>query len=103
MPRPPAPKLAEYAKKRDFKKTPEPSGEAKKAKPTKLPRFVVQQHHATRLHWDFRLERDGVLVSWAVPRGTPPDPKQNHLAVHVEDHPPASTDSHGEIPEGSYG
>ena len=103
MAKPEPPPLAEYAKKRDFKKTPEPSGEAKKAKPTKLPRFVVQQHHATRLHWDFRLERDGVLVSWAVPRGIPPDPKQNHLAVHVEDHPLSYIDFHGEIPEGSYG
>ena len=80
-------KLAEYEAKRDFKKTPEPGAKVPR-KETKAPRFVVQEHHARRLHWDFRLEREGVLVSWAVPKGVPMDPKKNHLVVHVEDHPP---------------
>jgi bifunctional non-homologous end joining protein LigD len=94
-------KLRPYRAKRDFKATAEPAGAEKPeeaaeepaAKPAKegtkvrKPMFVVQEHHARRLHWDFRLERDGVLVSWAVPRGIPEDPRRNNLAVHVEDHP----------------
>jgi bifunctional non-homologous end joining protein LigD len=97
-------KLGEYARKRDFTRTAEPAGKGpKRPARAKLPRFVVQEHHATRLHWDFRLEHDGVLVSWAVPKGIPPDPKKNHLAVHVEDHPLAYIDFAGEIPKGSYG
>lgn len=96
-------KLTEYKAKRDLRKTPEPAG-AKRRKPSpKQPRFVVQEHHARRLHWDFRLEKDGVLVSWAVPRGIPEDPKRNHLAVHVEDHPLDYIDFAGRIPAGSYG
>jgi bifunctional non-homologous end joining protein LigD len=97
-----AKKLAEYAAKRDFKQTPEPGAKGPR-KETKAPRFVVQEHHARRLHWDFRLERDGVLVSWAVPKGVPADPKKNHLAVHVEDHPLDYIDFAGDIPAGNYG
>jgi bifunctional non-homologous end joining protein LigD len=93
-------KLGEYERKRDFGKTPEPSGEGNGGDGG---RFVVQEHHATSLHWDLRLERDDVLVSWAVPKGIPPDPKKNHLAVHVEDHPLEYIDFEGEIPEGNYG
>jgi len=68
-----AKKLAEYEAKRDFKKTPEPGAKVPR-KETRAPRFVVQEHHARRLHWDFRLEHEGVLVSWAVPKGVPADP-----------------------------
>jgi len=95
-------KLADYQAKRDFKKTPEP-GPRVARKAARAPRFVVQEHHARRLHWDFRLEHDGVGVSWAVPKGVPPDPKQNHLAVHVEDHPLEYFKFAGEIPKGEYG
>src|SRR5262249_54561792 len=103
---PMAKKLGKYEEKRDFEKTPEPSGRkpARKKKTTaKLPRFVIHEHHARSLHWDLRLERDGVLVSWAVPKGIPPDPKKNHLAVHVEDHPLDYIDFAGDIPKGNYG
>jgi bifunctional non-homologous end joining protein LigD len=95
--------LRSYRAKRDFQATPEPAGEAEEASRAELPRFVVQEHHARRLHWDFRLERDGVLVSWALPRGVPEDPKKNHLAVHVEDHPLEYGQFEGEIPRGNYG
>ncbi len=94
-------KLSEYRSKRDFGKTVEPAGEVEEAGEQR--RFVVQEHHARSLHWDLRLERDGVLVSWAIPRGIPTDPKRNHLAVHVEDHPLDYIDFEGEIPEGNYG
>ncbi|MDQ6876500.1 MAG: non-homologous end-joining DNA ligase [Candidatus Dormibacteraeota bacterium] len=97
-----AKKLAEYAAKRDFTQTPEPGARVPR-KETKAPRFVVQEHHARRLHWDFRLEHDGVLVSWAVPKGIPADPKKNHLAVHVEDHPLSYINFAGDIPAGNYG
>src|SRR5437868_2959682 len=72
---------------------------AKKA----APRFVVQQHHATRLHWDLRLEHDGALASWAIPNGIPATPADNRLAVRTEDHPLEYLDFHGEIPQGQYG
>ncbi|HYS96806.1 MAG TPA: non-homologous end-joining DNA ligase [Candidatus Dormibacteraeota bacterium] len=97
-----AKKLAEYEAKRDFKRTPEPGAKVPR-KETKAPRFVVQEHHARRLHWDLRLEKDGVGVSWAVPKGIPPDPKKNHLAVHVEDHPLEYFKFAGQIPAGEYG
>ncbi|HEX9380686.1 MAG TPA: DNA ligase D [Gaiellaceae bacterium] len=94
-------KLSDYRRKRDPKKTPEPFG-AKKRK-TKEPIFVVQRHDARRLHYDFRLERDGALASWAVPKGVPLEPGQQNLAVHVEDHPLEYAGFEGEIPKGQYG
>src|SRR5688500_14158438 len=100
------PKLSTYRKKRDFGTTPEPAGKhagRKKRSKAPEPRFVIHEHHARSLHWDLRLERDGILVSWAIPKGIPNDPKRNHLAVHVEDHPLEYIDFAGEIPEGEYG
>jgi bifunctional non-homologous end joining protein LigD len=95
--------LDEYKAKRDFESTPEPAGRKPRKEDADQDRFVIQQHSATRLHWDLRLERDGVLVSWALPRGVPQNPKENHLAVHTEDHPLEYLDFHGDIPEGEYG
>jgi bifunctional non-homologous end joining protein LigD len=100
-PAPKKDKLSEYQSKRDFRQTPEPKGGRRKRGGE--PRFVIQEHHARSLHWDLRLERDGVLISWAVPKGIPTDPKRNHLAVHVEDHPLDYIDFEGKIPEGEYG
>jgi bifunctional non-homologous end joining protein LigD len=95
-------KLTEYRRKRDPAKTPEPSaGRSRKRK--KAPIFVVQRHAARRLHYDFRLERDGALASWAVPKGVPLEPGEQHLAVHVEDHPLEYATFEGEIPKGQYG
>ena len=93
-------KLQEYRKKRDPKQTPEPFGGKKKGKE---PIFVVQRHDARRLHYDFRLERNGALASWAVPKGIPLEPGQRALAVHVEDHPLEYATFEGEIPKGQYG
>jgi bifunctional non-homologous end joining protein LigD len=95
--------LDEYRRKRDPAKTPEPVP-ADEALPTgNNDTFVIQEHHATRLHWDVRLERDGVLVSWAVPRGLPDVPGDIRLAVHTEDHPMEYATFSGEIPKGEYG
>lgn len=102
-----ADRLSPYRRKRDACRTPEPSGQGGGAKPAGRPepggRFVVQEHDATRLHWDLRLERDGVLASWAVPRGIPRDPNDNRKAVRTEDHPLEYLDFEGEIPKGQYG
>jgi bifunctional non-homologous end joining protein LigD len=95
--------LHAYRAKRDFAATSEPTGAETTAVDGEAPRFVVQEHHATRLHWDLRLEHDGVLASWAVPNGIPPDPAENRLAVHTEDHPLEYLDFEGEIPSGEYG
>jgi bifunctional non-homologous end joining protein LigD len=95
-------KLADYEAKRSFAKTPEPAG-ADEQEDGEGNRFVIQEHHARRLHWDLRLERDGVLASWALPRGVPPTPKDNRLAVRTEDHPLEYLDFHGDIPSGQYG
>jgi bifunctional non-homologous end joining protein LigD len=113
--------LREYDRKRDFAATPEPRGGVlDPAEDTGHPRsteglldparsggqqrrFVIQQHDATRLHWDLRLEHEGVLLSWALPRGLPWDPGRNHLAVHTEDHPLQYLTFEGHIPDGNYG
>ncbi|NRQ36508.1 ATP-dependent DNA ligase [Nonomuraea sp. NN258] len=103
-----ADKLERYRRKRDPSRTPEPVP-PEPPEPPEPPRpgagnaFVIQEHHARSLHWDLRLERDGVLVSWAVPKGLPADPGTNHLAVHTEDHPMEYLTFHGEIPKGEYG
>jgi bifunctional non-homologous end joining protein LigD len=95
-------KLKRYRDKRDFDATREPAGKTAPAE-TQATRFVVQEHHARRLHWDLRLEHEGVLASWAIPNGVPATPKDNRLAVHTEDHPMQYLDFAGEIPRGEYG
>ncbi|WP_328454346.1 MULTISPECIES: DNA polymerase ligase N-terminal domain-containing protein [unclassified Amycolatopsis] len=97
-----ADRLDEYRRKRDRSRTPEPWPDGA-PEPGGDDLFVIQEHHATRLHWDFRLERDGVLVSWAVPKGLPLSPGVNRLAVHTEDHPMDYLSFEGEIPAGEYG
>ena len=93
--------LDEYRRKRRPGKTPEPWSGGKQG--SKAPIFVVQRHDARRLHYDFRLERNGALASWAVPKGVPLEPGQQALAVHVEDHPLDYATFEGEIPAGHYG
>jgi bifunctional non-homologous end joining protein LigD len=99
----PPDRLAPYRDKRDFDRTPEPGPAGAAADPTDEPRFVVQEHHARSLHWDLRLEHDGVLWSWAVPKGIPMRSRPNHLAVRTEDHPLEYLQFSGGIPAGQYG
>jgi bifunctional non-homologous end joining protein LigD len=95
-------RLGAYARKRDFGKTSEPAARKRRTKKG-APRFVVQEHSARRLHWDLRLEHDGVAASWAIPNGIPETPDENRKAVHTEDHPLEYLSWEGEIPKGEYG
>jgi bifunctional non-homologous end joining protein LigD len=96
-----AERLKHYRSKRDFTATDEPAGG--EAAAVGAPRFVIHEHHARRLHWDLRLERDGVLASWAIPKGLPEEPGENRFAAATEDHPLEYVDFDGEIPKGQYG
>jgi bifunctional non-homologous end joining protein LigD len=100
---PPSTALTSYLAKRDASKTPEPMPTTAVAGASGAPRFVIQEHHASRLHYDLRIERDGVLISWAVPKGVPETPDRNHLAVMTEPHPLEYLTFEGEIPRGEYG
>ena len=95
--------LGEYERKRDFAKTAGAGAETAAPESKGAPRFVVQEHSARRLHWDLRLEHDGVAASWAIPNGIPEDPSENRKAVRTEDHPLEYLDWEGEIPAGEYG
>lgn len=95
--------LDEYRRKRDRRRTPEPFGDETERDEAAGPVFVIQEHHARRLHYDFRLEHDGVLVSWAVPKNLPTEPRDRRLAVHTEDHPLGYETFEGRIPRGEYG
>lgn len=94
--------LIKYENKRDFSQTPEPQGANTKSTNSK-PIFVIQKHNASKLHYDFRLEVDGVLKSWAVPKGLPKNIHDKRLAIETEDHPLAYANFEGDIPKGNYG